>query len=161
MPAIDRIIEGAVDIHVDFSSDPRVERRCDAIEIAQDARNVGMRGVVFKSHEYPTLPVAYTVGKIVPGISLIGGIILNVEVGGLNPMAVEASANMGGRVVWMPTFSARTDRQRQGLDGGIYPSRPARAPPARGIYNPRDYKTARHGPSDGPHFHRGEHGSGR
>ena len=120
MPAIDRIMEGAVDIHVHFAPDPRVERRCDALEIARDAKDMGMRGVVFKSHEYPTHPVAYTVGKVVPGISLIGGITLDVEVGGLNPMAVEASANMGGRVVWMPTFSAKADRQRQGLDGGIY-----------------------------------------
>ena len=120
MAAIDRIIEDAVDIHVHFAPDPRVERRCDAIEVAQEAKKMGMRGVVLKSHEYPTHPVAYTVSNIVPGISLIGGIALDVEVGGLNPMAVEASANMGGRVVWMPTFSARADRQHRGLDGGIY-----------------------------------------
>ena len=35
-------------------------------------------------------------------------------------MAVEASANTGARVVWMPTFSARADRQQKGLAGGIY-----------------------------------------
>ncbi len=121
MAAIDRLMEDAVDIHVHFAPDPKVERRCDAVEVAQSARSMGMRGVVLKSHEYPTHPVAYTVSKIVPGISLIGGITLDVEVGGLNPMAVEASANMGARVVWMPTFSARSDRQhRQGLEGGIY-----------------------------------------
>ena len=119
MAAIDRLMEDAVDIHVHFAPDPRVERRCDAVELARGATQMGMRGIVLKSHEYPTHPVAYTVGKIVPGISLIGGITLNVEVGGLNPMAVEASANMGGRVVWMPTFSAKADRQRRGLKGGI------------------------------------------
>ena len=121
MAAIDRLMEDAVDIHVHFAPDPKVERRCDAIGVAESAKSMGMRGVVLlKSHEYPTHPVAYTVSKMVPGISLIGGITLDVEVGGLNPMAVEASANMGARVVWMPTFSARVDRQRQGLDGGIY-----------------------------------------
>jgi hypothetical protein len=80
---------------------------------------MGMRGLVLKSHDYPTHPVAYTVSEVVPGITLIGGIALDVEVGGLNPMAVESTAKMGGRVVWMPTYSARADRQYKGLSGGI------------------------------------------
>lgn len=119
MSAIDRLIEGAIDIHVHFAPDPRVERRSDAIELAQRARDLGMRGLVLKSHEYPTQPVAYTVSKIVPGIELVGSLCLDAEVGGLNPMAVEATAKMGGKVVWMPTFSAMADRRRQGLPGGV------------------------------------------
>jgi len=113
-------MEGALDIHVHFAPDPRVERRGSAIDVAQQARDMGMRGLVLKSHEYPTHPVAYTASQAVPGITLIGGIALDVEVGGLNPMAVECTAKMGGRVVWMPTFSARADRQHKGLSGGIY-----------------------------------------
>jgi hypothetical protein len=35
-------------------------------------------------------------------------------------MAVESTAKMGGRVVWMPTLSAQADRQHKGLSGGIY-----------------------------------------
>ncbi len=119
MSHADRILEGALDIHVHFAPDPRVERRGSAIEIAKQARDMGMRGLVLKSHDYPTHPVAYTVSEVVPGITLIGGIALDVEVGGLNPMAVESTARMGGRVVWMPTYSARADRQYKGLSGGI------------------------------------------
>ena len=119
MSHADRILEGALDIHVHFAPDPRVERRGGAIEIAKQARDMGMRGLVLKSHDYPTHPVAYTVSEVVPGITLIGGIALDVEVGGLNPMAVESTAKMGGRVVWMPTYSARADRQYKGLSGGI------------------------------------------
>ncbi len=119
MAAVDRLMEGAVDIHVHFAPDPRVEHRSDALDIAENALNAGMRGVVLKSHEYPTHPVAYTVAQMVPGLAVIGGITLNLEVGGLNPVAVEASANMGGRVVWMPTGSAEVDRKRRGLEGGI------------------------------------------
>jgi hypothetical protein len=115
----DRLIEDSVDIHVHFAPDPRQERRSDAIAVAEAAKKEGMRSVVFKSHEYPTHPVAYTVSQIVPDIALIGGICLDVEVGGLNPMAVDASARMGGRIVWMPTFSARADREYRGLEGGI------------------------------------------
>ena len=120
MSNADRVLEGAIDIHVHFGPDPRVERRGNAIEIAEQAAEMGMQGLVLKSHDYPTQPVAYTVGQIVPDITLVGGVCLNLEVGGLNPLAVECTANMGGRVVWMPTYSAQIDRQHKGLGGGIY-----------------------------------------
>ncbi|MBM3942808.1 MAG: hypothetical protein FJ316_07795 [SAR202 cluster bacterium] len=119
MSAADRLVEGAVDIHVHFSPDPRVERRASAIQVAENAASLGMRGLVLKSHEYPTQPVAYTASQAVPGIALVGGVALDYEVGGLNPAAVECTARMGGRVVWMPTFAAKADRAHKGLPGGI------------------------------------------
>ena len=78
MAAVDRLMEDAVDIHVHFAPDSKVERRSDALEVAHLAKEMGMRGLVLKSHEYPTHPVAYTVSKMVPGISLIGGLSLDV-----------------------------------------------------------------------------------
>ena len=36
-----------------------------------------------------------------------GGVVLNHPVGGLNPHAVVASIRQGGRIVWLPTVSAR------------------------------------------------------
>ena len=119
MSNADRLMEGAMDIHVHFAPDPKVERRGSAIDVAQQAKDMGMRGLVLKSHEYPTHPVAYTASQAVPDITLIGGVALDLEVGGLNPRAVESTALMGGRMVWMPTYSARADRQRKGLTGGI------------------------------------------
>ena len=120
MSNVDRLLEGALDIHVHCAPDPKVERRGSAIDVALQAKELGMRGLVLKSHEYPTHPVAFTASQAVPGISLIGGVTLDVAVGGLNPMAVKSTAMMGGRVVWMPTSSARADRQHKGLSGGIY-----------------------------------------
>ena len=120
MSNADLLLEGALDVHVHIAPDAKVARRGSAIDVARQAQQMGMGGMVLKSHEYPTHPVAYTASQAVPGITLIGGVTLNMEVGGLNPMAVENSALMGGRVVWMPTFSARSDRQRRGLNGGIY-----------------------------------------
>jgi hypothetical protein len=116
---VDRVLEGAIDIHVHIAPDPLVERRADTIDVARQAQEMGMQGLVLKSHQYPTHPVAYTVSQIIPQLTLIGGIALDVAVGGLNPMAVEATAQMGGRVVWMPTYSARADRETKGLSGGI------------------------------------------
>ena len=120
MSNADLLLEGALDVHVHIAPDAKVARRGSAIDVARQAQQMGMGGMVLKSHEYPTHPVAYTASQAVPGITLIGGVTLNMEVGGLNPMAVENTALMGGRVVWMPTFSARSDRQRRGLNGGIY-----------------------------------------
>jgi len=116
---VDRILEGALDIHVHFGPDPKVERRAGAVDIALQARDMGMQGLVLKSHEYPTHPVAATTSGLVPGLTVLGGIALDIEVGGLNAKAVEATANMGGRIVWMPTYSAKADREAKGLDGGI------------------------------------------
>lgn len=63
MSNIDRILEGAVDIHVNFGPDPKVERRASAIEVAHQAKEMGMQGLVLKSHEYPTHPVAFTAAQ--------------------------------------------------------------------------------------------------
>src|SRR6266853_3291029 len=39
-------------------------------------------------------------------ISIFSGIALNNVVGGINPYAVEHTAAMGGKIVWMPTLAA-------------------------------------------------------
>ena len=46
------------------------------------------------------------VSKLVPEVNVFGSICLDYEVGGLNSYALEASAKLGARVVWMPTHSA-------------------------------------------------------
>ena len=66
-----------------------------------------MRALVFKNHYEPTSSVAYLVHKVVPGIDVIGGIDLNLSVGGMNPAAVEKMALTTGGVgkfVWMATY---------------------------------------------------------
>ena len=96
---VDRILEGALDIHVHFGPDPKVERRAGAVEIALQARDMGMQGIVLKSHEYPTHPVAATTSEIVPELTVLGGIALDAEARGLNPQAVPATSDTGGRIV--------------------------------------------------------------
>jgi hypothetical protein len=47
--------------------------------------------------------------KVVPGIEVWGGIVLNNAVGGINPSAVEWMHRMygaRGKVVWLPTFES-------------------------------------------------------
>jgi hypothetical protein len=87
-----------------------LRRSIDAIEAAQLARRHGMRAIVIKNHYLETASQAYFVSRVVPGIEVYGGVALNRTVGGVNPAAVEAMANVDGglgRVVYMPTFHSR------------------------------------------------------
>lgn len=103
---INAIWQGSIDIHAHASPDPVAARRHDALELAVACRNVGMRAMIFKSHEYPTTPTAFVINQLVENFTVFGAISLDFEVGGLNPAALEASAKMGAATVWMPTFSA-------------------------------------------------------
>ncbi len=107
-------------MHLHHGPDPRVERRVDALQAAHQAQEAGMRAIVLKSHEYPTAPLAYLLSQVVSDINIFGSICLDFEVGGLNIYALEASAKLGAKVVWMPTFTSANDMKMNGLgDGGI------------------------------------------
>ena len=99
---------GVLDLHV--HSHPDVfGRNMDDIDVAQLAKSRGMRGIVLKNHISETASRAALVMKVVPGIEVFGGIVLNSAVGGVNPSAVEWVHRMyGGRgkVVWLPTFES-------------------------------------------------------
>jgi hypothetical protein len=99
---------GVIDMHV--HSHPDVfGRNMDDIDVANLAKAKGMRGIVLKNHVATTADRAALVMKVVPGIEVWGGIVLNKAVGGINPAAVEWMHRMyGGRgkVVWLPTFDA-------------------------------------------------------
>ncbi|RJQ48650.1 MAG: hypothetical protein C4530_24295 [Desulfobacteraceae bacterium] len=114
------LMKGALDIHIHIAPDPNRRRRVDGIEAAVQAKEAGMRGVVFKSHDYNTTPVAVTVQKMVPEVELYGGVSLDFEVGGLNPHAVEAAGKLGSKIIWMPTFSSKNDMLKKNIpDKGI------------------------------------------
>ena len=99
---------GVLDLHV--HSHPDVfGRNMDDIDVAQLAKSRGMRGIVLKNHISETASRAALVMKVVPGIEVFGGIVLNNAVGGVNPSAVEWVHRVyGGRgkVVWLPTFES-------------------------------------------------------
>ena len=57
----------------------------DDIDVANLAKAKGMRGIVLKNHVATTADRAALVMKVVPGIEVYGGIVLNKAVGGINP----------------------------------------------------------------------------
>ena len=99
---------GVIDMHV--HSHPDVfGRNMDDIDIATLAKARGMRGILLKNHVTTTADRAALVMKVVPGIEVWGGIVLNNAVGGINPSAVEWMHRMygsRGKVVWLPTFES-------------------------------------------------------
>jgi hypothetical protein len=99
---------GVIDMHV--HSHPDVfGRNMDDIDVAQLAKAKGLRGILLKNHVGETASRAALVMKVVPGIEVWGGVVLNKAVGGVNPDAVEWMHRVyGGRgkVVWLPTFEA-------------------------------------------------------
>ena len=116
MSIIDQLLKGSIDMHVHAAPDPMGARRLDAMQLALQAKEAGMSAVVFKSHHYPTAPVAQIVNQVVQGVLLIGSLTLNRENGGLNPIAVEASAKLGAKVIWMPTINSTVDLRRRGKE---------------------------------------------
>ena len=95
---------GMADLHTHASPSLLPRHGDDARTVAAE-RELGFSTVVLKSHEGSTAERARLAG---PGV--YGGVVLNSAVGGANPDAVEVAARLGGRVVWMPTVSARAHK---------------------------------------------------
>jgi Family of unknown function (DUF6282) len=100
-----RFLHGAIDLH--FHMDPPTDiAPGGVIDQVRHARQLGMRGLLFKSHGESTAILAYHLGLEMPDMTLLGGIVLNQPIGGINLAAVERLAALRGhpgRVVWMPT----------------------------------------------------------
>jgi hypothetical protein len=103
---IERILNGGIDFHVHADPDPFTKRRLDVIDLALQAKAIGMRAVVAKNHQFGTALMATLVNQMVADFTLIGSIALNREVGGLDPDVVLAAAKAGAKVIWMPTISS-------------------------------------------------------
>jgi hypothetical protein len=108
-PNLDEMLRGAIDMHLHTGPDV-MPSRVDALEAAKQARQAGMRAIVIKNHSYPTTPLAIMVKQFVPEVAVFGSICLDDDIGGLNADALEKHADMGARVVWMPTFSSANSR---------------------------------------------------
>ncbi len=110
MNAIDALMDGAIDMHVHFGPESLVERRQNALQLAQTARDLKMRAIVLKNREYNTQPTAYLVNQMVPDFQLFGSLTLDNETGGINPSAVISAAKMGAKVIWLPVFTSENSK---------------------------------------------------
>jgi hypothetical protein len=109
-------MHGAIDVH--FHAYPDLfPRLADDLDVAIACRNMGLRAILIKGHHENTVTRAYLLSRVVPGIRVFGGVVLNSYVGGINPAAVEAALRLGGKQVWMPTIDAGYHAQLHGGTG--------------------------------------------
>ena len=109
-PRARELVRGGVDVHVHIAPDV-VERRIDDVSLARRCEEVGLAGFILKSHYTSTAERAAVVRGVVPGIAVLGALVLNRAIGGMNPLAVEIAAREGARVVWMPTTDSQAERE--------------------------------------------------
>jgi hypothetical protein len=100
-------VSDIVDFHV-HTSPSIVPRHHDDHEIGELLEAAGIGTYVLKAHEGTTAERAALAGG-----GAIGSIVLNSPVGGANPDAVEVAAQLGARIVWMPTISSQTHKRNQ------------------------------------------------
>lgn len=100
------LMRDVIDLHLHASPDI-FARPFDECELARQARDVGYRALLFKSHAVTNADRMRYVRQIVPGIEVYGGVVLNYSVGGINPEAVEAALSWNAKEVWMPNMSAQ------------------------------------------------------
>jgi hypothetical protein len=102
------LVRGAYDLHVHSGPD-LLPRSASDLDLAYRFRERGLAGFVIKSHYIPSAPRAALVRSLVPEVHVLGAIVLNAAVGGINAVAVEISARAGARIVWMPTFDGANE----------------------------------------------------
>ena len=118
MSETENLLQGVIDIHIHTNPDIRTRRLSD-LQLASEARRVGARAIVIKSHLVTTMDRASIAREAVPGIDVFGGIVLNAQVGGLNAVAVDTAIKMGAKLVWLPTSFSSNERRRQGKSDGV------------------------------------------
>lgn len=101
------LVRGAYDLHIHVDPDV-IGRRITDIALAKEFQKHDLQGFVLKSHYVPTAERASVV-HAVTGLNVLGAIVLNNAVGGMNAVAVEIAARSGARIVWMPTVDAANE----------------------------------------------------
>ncbi len=113
-----------IDMHVHTAPDI-CRRTYNDLELTTVAVRTGVRAIVIKGHHCSTVSRAALCNfynrKNFDSNSFVmyGGLVLNYEVGGLNPKAVQTALEMGAKIIWLPTVDAENDYRKHGKSGGI------------------------------------------
>ena len=112
-------LNGIIDMHVHTAPDV-CQRTYNDLELTAAAVRAGARAIVIKGHHCSTVAraalcnaynrMAFDSNSFV----MYGGLVLNYEVGGLNPQAVQTALEMGAKVIWLPTVDAENDCRKHG-----------------------------------------------
>lgn len=131
---IDGLLVGAVDPHV-HTGPSIAPRALDHLELLQQYSAAGFAAVVTKDHDYSGVMTAELIKRHNGNLKtkIYSSIVLNNVIGGFNPYAVEHTAAMGGKVVWMPTLAAENHLRWQAQAQWTHPASTDKIRPAVGI----------------------------
>ena len=112
-----QLLSGAVGYHTHVgwirgsassASEEPLRAILDPMVAVQSARDAGLRAIVLRDLYSNSAGMASVLQKLVPEIEVVGGLILNAEVGGINPYAVFTSLTYGkgARFVCLATDSS-------------------------------------------------------
>src|SRR5262247_508799 len=104
MTIYDEMMEGAIDIHchIDFEFSAKERKREPEFQWLPKAEAMGMRGVVLKSHWWPTVNVVpYILASAQTKVTLWSSVALNITAGGPNTRVIEAFAELDGKMVFL------------------------------------------------------------
>ena len=102
------LLKGAIDLHC-HSGPSVMPRSLDHIEALKEASEAGFRAMLIKDHYYSATPITELLNRQYGhlGVTLLSGVPLNNALGGFNIYAVDHGIQLGARLVWMPTFTAK------------------------------------------------------
>jgi hypothetical protein len=112
------MMQDVIDVHchIDFEFSAKERKREPEFLWLPKAEAMGMRGVVLKSHWWPTANVVpYILASVETKVALWSSVTLNITAGGPNACIVESCAELGSKMVFLPTWSARNDVERKGF----------------------------------------------
>jgi hypothetical protein len=122
MTLYDDMMRDAIDIHchIDFEFSAKERKREPEFHWLPKAAEMGMRGVVLKSHWWPTVNVVpYINAALQTKVSLWSSVALNPTAGGTDPCIIEAAAALGAKMIFLPTWSAKNDVEKKGFSNRI------------------------------------------
>ena len=111
------LLKGAIDIHIHagphLTTSPR---SVTPVEAAMQARDAGMRALVYMDVFQMSNGTAWLVNRVVPDFKTYGGINLNTVFGGINPRAVRTSLTYaeGAKYVAFGTHSTHWMASQEG-----------------------------------------------
>ncbi len=128
-PRLDALMRGVVDPHV-HSGPSTAKRALDHLELARKGSDYGYAAVITKDHDYSGVATSALIRDNFPELTckVYSGIVLNSVVGGFNAHAVEHTAKMGGKIVWMPTLAAENHFRWQAQASFAHPGAGSQRP---------------------------------
>ncbi|MBR0596549.1 DUF6282 family protein [Sinanaerobacter chloroacetimidivorans] len=124
MSIIDQLMVGAVDMHQHLGPSV-IPRALDVVEGALEAEAAGMKAILIKDHQFPSMASVEIAKKSLTkdtSLLIASSLVLNHEVGGLNVAAVETAINMGVKMIWMPTISTENHHVEHEKGGLKFPA---------------------------------------